>query len=717
MALFDVDVRMFWSELDNGMTLYRIILVYFFMKIITPKLIAILLSNVFVWLPIAAFASTSVVKLPTELAAPTNSSVKRGFSVRVVQSPDYVPVQNSYLTAIRQLNGTLPDGFGALAPNIALPNPNTSDGAYILDTINFDYGNSDITIVDVGSEPIWTFPTQAFPGLNDPWVITDYFAVEVITYLLLPAGVHTFGVSTSIMNTDVNDDDAFQVFVGANPRDFFNLKVGEYTRTGPAQQAFVHNESVFKVEAPVAGLYPFRLVYWQHKFGATLTWHTINPSTGERILINDPSDPRAIKAFYQTSQPYANGPYVGEVKPYPGSAGIGSSTPIEMDIFDGQSKISTNSILLELNDKLITPQRITKIDNHIFIQYFPNVTRTNIENRVRLVYASSDNLRYTNSWQFSISLSKDSKTTVTGQWDFDRGDLSATVGFPLEYLDGPNGLTAVGTKFGTTGENDFGVIPWICGRPAKIMYVPGDLDRKVGYVMRHGISPNGGGAKVNQWTLLMDVMVANSGTWAASLLQINSLDNTDDGDLFWQDGNFGQGLDGYLGPNLFTPLTWHRMIIAYDEASNTPVATKFLDGKKVYDWTAYQELDHPRRALLPTAILFADGDQDERREFWVNSIQIRSGKMSDADMEAMGGPSADGIPMEIPPYGSSFKIKAEIIGNSIRLSWPCTEESVILETSPTLNNPVWTVLIFENQSNPVTIPLKGTQAFFRLRKQ
>ena len=50
----------------------------------------------------------------------------------------------------------------------------------------------------------------------------------------------------------------------------------------------------------------------------------------------------------------------------------------------------------------------------------------------------------------------------------------------------------------------------------------------------------------------MDVLVADQPSpGAASLLQISSLDNTDDGDLFWQGDNFGQGTDGYNRPRHF----------------------------------------------------------------------------------------------------------------------------------------------------------------------
>ena len=144
------------------------------------------------------------------------------------------------------------------------------------------------------------------------------------------------------------------------------------------------------------------------------------------------------------------------------------------------------------------------------------------------------------------------------------------------------------------------------------MYVPGDTgegSRNIGYIMEHLIPPNGGGTRVNQYTLIMDVLVGTTGAGAASILQVNSLDNTEDGDLFWQGSNFGQGGgDGYAGTGAFIPGVWHRVAIAFDEAANPPVATKYVDGIKQDDWMDNQALDHDRRALKPTAILFAAGD-------------------------------------------------------------------------------------------------------------
>ena len=121
-----------------------------------------------------------------------------------------------------------------------------------------------------------------------------------------------------------------------------------------------------------------------------------------------------------------------------------------------------------------------------------------------------------------------------------------------------------------------------------------------------------------------------------------------DGDLFWQGSNFGQGGGGYNGTGAFTAGAWHRVVAAYDEAATPPVVVKYVDGIFQDNWTANQGLDAARRAMLPTVLLFGDGDQDERRAMWVNSVQFRSGRLSNSDIEALGGPSASGIPLAIP---------------------------------------------------------------------
>jgi hypothetical protein len=570
--------------------------------------------------------------------------MNRGFVVRTVQAPETEPVANSYLRALRQLNGTLRDETGEPVPNEAVPGPN-ADGSYSANTLTYERTGEDLfTVIDGDGNELWVFLGDPFPGIPGTGGHTDNFALEAVTYLELPAGDHLMGVSVSTDRTDVNDDDGFRLFAGANPRDFFSMEVAQFQRSAPPFQSDTHSETQFTITAPVAGVYPFRLVYWQTGRGANLQWYTILPG-GERILINEPLDERSLKAYQSSSVPDTRSPYVGEVSPFPGTAGNAASEPVEVVLFDGATALDDASVNLTLNGAALAPVSEVREGRRLQLTYQPDASRGDPENEMRLAYADVSGGNYSQEWSFQIDASGSAGTTVTGQWDFENGDLSATVGQPLSYLDGSSGETAAGTWFGTTTE--LGVAD-IGGQPARVMRVPGELSRNIGYVMTHGIAPNGGGTLVNQYTLIMDIYVAPTGPGAAALLQVNSVDNTDDGDLFWQGNNFGQGGEGYNGRGTFTAGEWHRVAAAYDMAANPPVVVKYVDGIKQDDWTANQGLDNPRRALLPTAILFADGDQDERREMFVSSIQIRSGRMSDAELFLLGQPTASGIPRTLP---------------------------------------------------------------------
>jgi hypothetical protein len=240
------------------------------------------------------------------------------------------------------------------------------------------------------------------------------------------------------------------------------------------------------------------------------------------------------------------------------------------------------------------------------------------------------------------------RTTVAGRWDFDRGNLAATIGAPLEFFDGAGGDSETKTQFGTT--ESFG-IPAVNGQVANVMRVPGDKSNKIGYIMRHGISANGGGSKVNKYTIVMDVYVENP-PGAGSLIQTDTLDNTSDGDVFWQGSNFGQGNNGYNGTGQFTANAWHRVAWAVDLSVTPSVITKYVDGIKQDDWHPGDALDG-RRALQEYAILFADGDADERDVMYVDSVQVFGSKLSDSQMAALSSPASGSIPVAVP--GSSVK--------------------------------------------------------------
>ncbi len=665
------------------------------------------------WIAVEPVRATTL-ELQARAALPLDSGIQRGFRLRTAQAPNIEALPNTYLRAIQQINGTLLNNLGEPIPNVARPGPNT-DGSFTVDRVNFNlvaeplglYVENDVDFIEV--------MPSTFPGIPGTTGSVSNFVTEVIGFLELTAGTHTLSIMTALSRTDSNDDDDYRFFVASRPHDFFAPLGAQFERRTTFSYPTC-TENLVTLHAPVSGLYPFRLLHWQTGFGSLLFLFSVDPSTRERILLNDPSDSRALKVYSEARDSQILQACVGEVNPFPGASGVKPGAPVKLVLLQATPEIHEGTQKLFINDTLVAPRTTVHDSNRITMIFSLPINPDLSNSLLRLEYADTSGNRFTNTWTYTLS--SGTLPEVTGQWDFEQSDLSATVGVPLEYFDGPDGLTAALTCFGTTEELG---LPPINGASAKVMAVPGEVTRSIGYIMRHGIAPNGGGTRVNQYTLIFDILVSPEGTWAASLLQVSSTNNLDDGDLFWQNNQFGQGLNGYVGTGLFTPGEWHRVIAAYDMAANPPVITKFVDGVFQDDWTAYQGLDHPRRALLPMAILFADGDQDERRPMWVNSIQIRAGALTKPQMEALSGPSATGIPLKIPESHSQEQVVLgierfdDLIGSIIRVAWPTTNSNMVLESTGDLSQPDWKPVSGITGNTHELIP-EGSQQYFRLRR-
>jgi hypothetical protein len=117
---------------------------------------------------------------------------------------------------------------------------------------------------------------------------------------------------------------------------------------------------------------------------------------------------------------------------------------------------------------------------------------------------------------------------------------------------------------------------------------------------------------------------------------------------------------------------------------------------------------------LPTAILFADGDQDERRIMWVDSVQIRAGTLSKAELAALGPATGTGIPIvipvEIPP-----KIHIGYVNGQFVMSWPLANTGYTLESAPSVEGPWTTVGGAVNNSIAINV-VPGTSLLYRVKK-
>ena len=124
------------------------------------------------------------------------------------------------------------------------------------------------------------------------------------------------------------------------------------------------------------------------------------------------------------------------------------------------------------------------------------------------------------------------------------------------------------------------------------------------YKLTHGIAPNGGGAKVNEYSLQFDFKVAELGAWRCFFQ--TTVNNTGDGDFFINpSGNIGVAAVGYSGLTV-NPNEWYRLLISVNNGS---FFTVYLDGKLFTQGTV-QDVDG-RFSLETQLLIFADEDGED----------------------------------------------------------------------------------------------------------
>ncbi len=238
---------------------------------------------------------------------------------------------------------------------------------------------------------------------------------------------------------------------------------------------------------------------------------------------------------------------------------------------------------------------------------------------------------------------------TVAQWDFKNGDLTATVGQPLQYMGG----AAAGTKFSTT--TSLG-LPDINGTPANVMGFPKTTPDQ-GYLMPVPGPIPAGSVGVNDWTLIMDVLIpgASVGNKIALLEIIDaslvSSPGAADAEFYFQGGglSYNGNPSGTINGD-----TWHRIAIVSDN-SNGQKIYKYIDGVKVGEQgNGGPETIDGKWALDSlggTARLFND-DNDETAAGFVSSIQLRDRPLAPGQIFAIGGATAEGIPTVLPKVPS-----------------------------------------------------------------
>ena len=582
-----------------------------------------------------SFTVLNATIIPASFAAAPNTvdTATSGFKVRVHQLDATAPGGNTYQRAEDQL-------AGKLGPNVAdlTSPPANSDGTFNLDLINMDQAGGDAGLFNSAEG----HTDSLIPGIPGTTGSDDNIAMEVRGYLDLQQGVYAFGL--------VSDDNA-RLTIGPDPRDatsarLIDIAIGTATST---------------VLVDANGLYPFRVVWAEGGGAANLELWTVT-AAGTRILLNDRATTSHVKVYRQLKAGVQSPPYVSLAKPAPAEVNVSTTPKIELAITEESTQVNQASIKLLINGIQVSlaPSDISKTGSVTTIRY--TVTAPLLpkaEQRIRLEFADSAAQNVTREYTFTTGRGPAGAGFAGSQWDFDDGTLAATVGHDLHYIDD---TLASRYQFGTTTQFS---IPGINGVEAKVLHIPfnqtseqdavGPIFKRLGLRVNHGLGSNGGSLtnKLNQYTLIMDVLWGTDGTGFGSILQTHDFANPTDGDMFWRasDGSYGKGCCSLYDGISQTPGhnhvrgEWARVVFSVDLASTPRKLAKFVNGfKHREDLSGDGNALDSRFALPPEFFMFGDGDDNERSECYVNSLQIRQGAMSDEDVSALGGASAFGIP-------------------------------------------------------------------------
>jgi hypothetical protein len=202
------------------------------------------------------------------------------------------------------------------------------------------------------------FTPTTTPGLPGTDGSTDNVNGEILTYVSLPAGLTSFGITSG-------SRDLYRVYFGS----------WDYTAGSLAAHLNVYStpDSQFYVVAPVAGVYPMRLV-WNHVADADpgLSIYTIS-ADGSQHKLNDVANGglAAYRALAAKSEPYVKftspSPTLRQMV-YPAAA-------VVVNIADGDLGVDDASPVLTLDGKTVTVTK-TRVGDYVSVKYTPTTLQT-----------------------------------------------------------------------------------------------------------------------------------------------------------------------------------------------------------------------------------------------------------------------------------------------------------------------------------------------------
>lgn len=180
------------------------------------------------------------------------------------------------------------------------------------------------------------------------------------------------------------------------------------------------------------------------------------------------------------------------------------------------------------------------------------------------------------------------------------------------------------------------------------------------YKLTHGFAPNGGGTKVNEYTLMYDFRVSALNIWH-TFYQTST-------DVMAEDGDYFKNTSGMLGTWALnystTPIavdTWYRLVITVDLGTSFKT---YLDGTLLVDH-ANQVVDD-RWSLDTFFYLFGDNDGDDG-SIDVAEVAIWDHALTEVEVAALGTVGTV-LPVELTSFS------ANEVNGAINLQWSTATE-------------------------------------------
>lgn len=325
--------------------------------------------------------------IPATAKAATFDGNSSGFKVRthwlgddIGRGPGDV---NTIENAETQLAGRFVDATGAALANTADLTGADTAGFVTVPTVNWEQNAGDIDANNPDNfnsvEPTASpKPNDQIPGISPS--DASNIAAEILTFLDLKRGCYTFGV---------NSDDGFLLTVGNSQ---YGPVIGSFNGGRGA------SDTLMRVVVEADGVYPVRLSWWEGGGGANVEFFTVTPS-GEKILVNDRSNPNAVKA-------YSTGTTTGSLKDFGvtrSNRGPSGTSKVMATFVNGSTSVDNASIKLLIDNKQVsvtptTAGGVTSLSYTPTTPFSPGTTHTNT-----LVY-SIGGVNRTNTSVFTVNV-------------------------------------------------------------------------------------------------------------------------------------------------------------------------------------------------------------------------------------------------------------------------------------------------------------------------